>query len=182
MPWREKYQPGRFRGAVFYTERSDRAGSIPAHAGQPIAAAADDIRIRVYPRACGATVDAVKNSNAVKLAKALAATGAVKGGALVGGAAVAGYGVGTAVDKSLQQFEAGRAFRHELGALIAEALASFGNKNAKDAIATETKARTEVGGTLHIKIDSEGRTRVKELEKSGDMDLDVNTGLIMRGP
>ena len=100
----------------------------------------------------------------------------------MGGAAVAGYGVGTAVDKGLQQFEAGRAFRHELGALIAEALASFGNKNAKDAIATEKQARTEVGGTLHIKIDSEGSPRVKKLEKTGDMDLDVNTGLIMRGP
>ena len=26
MSWREQYQPGRYRGAVFYTERSDRRG------------------------------------------------------------------------------------------------------------------------------------------------------------
>ena len=43
-------------------------------------------------------------------------------------------------------------------------------------------AMAQVGGTLHIQIDSQGRPSVKKLEKDGEMDIDVATGPIMVMP
>ncbi len=42
-------------------------------------------------------------------------------------------------------------------------------------------AGSEVGGTLKIQIDSEGRPQVKELRTNGAMDIDVDTGMVMAG-
>ena len=43
-------------------------------------------------------------------------------------------------------------------------------------------AMAQVGGTLHIKIDAEGRPSIRKLEKQGEMDIDVATGPIMVMP
>lgn len=53
---------------------------------------------------------------------------------------------------------------------------------APSAIAAGAGGRTEVGGTLKIAINSEGRPRVTELQsKSRAMDIDVWTGQVMTG-
>jgi len=44
-----------------------------------------------------------------------------------------------------------------------------------------TGAPAQVGGTLHIKIDSDGKARVNRLEKHGGMDINVDTGPIPVG-
>lgn len=41
--------------------------------------------------------------------------------------------------------------------------------------------RTEVGGDLRIRIDAEGRPKVQQLRKRGNMDIEVQTGRIMAG-
>jgi len=40
------------------------------------------------------------------------------------------------------------------------------------------EGRTEVGGELHIRIDSEGRPRVQEVRRRGAMDFDVDSGVL----
>lgn len=47
--------------------------------------------------------------------------------------------------------------------------------------AVNSRSKTEVGGALTIQIDSEGRPRVRELSKSGGMDINVDVGRIMAG-
>lgn len=47
--------------------------------------------------------------------------------------------------------------------------------------ASASANRTEVGGELHIKIDSEGRPRVKQLQQQGGMSLRVDTGAVFAG-
>ena len=42
-------------------------------------------------------------------------------------------------------------------------------------------AGAEVGGTLKIQIDSDGKPQVKELRSSGPMDIEVDTGMVMAG-
>ncbi len=42
-------------------------------------------------------------------------------------------------------------------------------------------AGAEVGGTLKIQIDSDGKPKVKELRSNGPMDIEVDTGMVMAG-
>lgn len=49
---------------------------------------------------------------------------------------------------------------------------------ARSGGATGSWGRAEVGGTLHIKVDSEGRPRVTEIERRGGMDIDVDSGVL----
>lgn len=44
-----------------------------------------------------------------------------------------------------------------------------------------TLPKQEVGGELTIRIDQSGRARVTNLDKRGNMDLNVDTGVMMRG-
>ncbi|MDH4229958.1 MAG: tape measure protein [Nitrospirota bacterium] len=47
---------------------------------------------------------------------------------------------------------------------------------------TVTGSRTQqVGGTIHIRVDGEGRPRVKQVRATGPVDLTVDTGLAMGG-
>lgn len=47
--------------------------------------------------------------------------------------------------------------------------------------ASENVARAEVAGEVHIRIDSEGRPRVRSLRQSGDVGLRVDTGFAFAG-
>ena len=74
-----------------------------------------------------------------------------------------------------------------LGKGMTHVAAIFGNQQARETLA-EVKAGhanqppARVGGTLHIKIDAEGRPKIKKLEQQGEMDIDVATGPIMVMP
>lgn len=74
-----------------------------------------------------------------------------------------------------------------LGKGMTHVAAILGNSQAQETLADiksgqANKPLAQVGGTLHIKIDSEGRPRIKRLEKHGEMDIDVATGPIMVMP
>ena len=72
-------------------------------------------------------------------------------------------------------------FARVVGAATAPAI----DTNYRVATLTDSpsnKQPVEVGGKLHIKIDSDGRPRVRRLEKQGQMDIDVYTGPIMVTP
>ena len=70
-------------------------------------------------------------------------------------------------------------------ALIAESPSEEPARRRKGRRGTRAEpagAMAQVGGTLHIKIDAEGRPRIKRLEQHGEMDIDVATGPIMVMP
>lgn len=97
-----------------------------------------------------------------------------------------------------------------IGRTVSFVMAGLGSENAQNALANESQfqqtitptlsspttlvnqqskhqgnvngQKTEVGGTLHIKIDSEGRPSVTKIEKHGDLDIDVDAGLVMAMP
>lgn len=118
------------------------------------------------------------NQRNMKGIAALGAAGLTTAALAVAASAAAGLGIGTVIDKKLQKSEGGREFRHNLGGTIATILARFGNDKAQAALDAEF-GRNDLGGTLKIKIDSEGRTKVTELEKNGGLDFDVDSGLAM---
>lgn len=93
-------------------------------------------------------------------------------------AGAGGYAVGTFInDKFISGTKAGDA----IGSGIAKTLAFFGNEEAKRAVAvTEKLNSAKVGGTISIKIDSEGRPRVHQVKSSNPrVPINVNTGITM---
>lgn len=66
--------------------------------------------------------------------------------------------------------------------LVTEKTIEHGKKIEAELLAANSRSKTEVGGTLHIKIDSESRPRIQKLEKNGEMDINVDAGLVMVGP
>ena len=67
--------------------------------------------------------------------------------------------------------------------LVTEKTIERGKKIEAEILAANSRPKAEVGGTLHVKIESDaGRPKVTRLEKSGAMDIDVDSGLIMVGP
>lgn len=98
-------------------------------------------------------------------------------GLAVAGAGAAGYGVGTVVNEN---FIAGTKASDSIGRGMAKFLAFFGNDEAQAALASERRYRDSMRGELHIKIDQEGRARVKQM-RGENFEMSVDTGLVM-GP
>lgn len=107
----------------------------------------------------------------------------------VGAAGAAGYGVGTLISDNLLTDQGplgtktGQAIGEAIGEAVAYALSPF-SEEARQAIANNKMAEqmtAEVGGTINIKVDSEGRARVQSVEKKGQVDIDVYSGAMM-GP
>lgn len=100
-------------------------------------------------------------------------------GLAVGAAGAAGYGVGlglNAVGGYAAKGTRMEGFQTDvIGRSIAQMLALFGNKNAREALALEkiSHAKPEVNGTIHIRVDSEGRASVTSV-KSPNMGLHFN--------
>jgi TP901 family phage tail tape measure protein len=85
------------------------------------------------------------------------------GGATVA-AGAAGYGVGTLGYKYGLEGNAGG---NAIGAVIAKTLALFGNEEARRAVElTEKLKSAEIGGTITIKVDQEGRASVASVKPS----------------
>lgn len=96
----------------------------------------------------------------------------------VGAAGAAGYGVGTLAYKyGLEGNSGGDA----IGSAIAKTLAFFGNEEARRFVAINEKLKSaEVGGTITIKFDENGRPRVGSLRPSNpNVKLNVDSGLVM---
>lgn len=106
---------------------------------------------------------------------AAGAAGAAGYGVGVGGSALAGY---AAKGTRMEGFQT-----NVIGAGIAHALAFIGFEDAKQAIALNEKLKNaDVGGTITLKIDSEGRARVGELRPNHPgVRLDVDVGHTMQG-
>jgi hypothetical protein len=119
------------------------------------------------------------NQRNMKGVAALGAGALTTAALAVAASAATGIGIGTVIDKKLQKSEGGREFRHNLGGTIATILARLGSKDAQAALDREFNRDTDLGGTLKIKIDSEGRTKVTQLEKNGGLDFDVDAGMAM---
>lgn len=107
----------------------------------------------------------------------------------MGAAGAAGYGVGTLISDNLLTDQGplgtktGQAIGEAIGEAVAYALSPF-SEEARQAIANNKMAdqmAAEVGGTINIKVDSEGRARVQSVEKKGQVDIDVYSGAMM-GP
>jgi hypothetical protein len=102
------------------------------------------------------------------------------GAAAVGAAGAAGYGAGTWFNDT---FVRGTSAGDAIGEAIAYALSPF-SEEARASIESMKKlekVEAEVGGTLVIKVDSEGRSRVQSVQKTGAVDIDVYSGPAM-GP
>lgn len=100
-------------------------------------------------------------------------------GLAVGAAGAAGYGVGlglNAVGGYAAKGTRMEGFQTDvIGHSIAQMMALFGNKNAREALALEkiSHAKQEINGTIHIRIDSEGRASVASV-KSPNLGLSFN--------
>lgn len=83
--------------------------------------------------------------------------------------AAVGYGVGTVAYNSFSKDT-----QNAIGSTIAHMLAMLGSDTAKQAVEQERK---HAMGELHIKIDQDGRARVKSMKSDG-MAMNVDTGLV----
>ncbi|MFA6971634.1 MAG: phage tail tape measure protein [Gallionella sp.] len=131
---------------------------------------------------------------------ALGAGATATAGLAVGAAGAAGYGVG--LGGSALAGYAAKGTRMEgfqtdvIGASIAKALAFVGIENAKQAVAINekigetgsavtgpgNKQNQNIGGTLNIKIDSEGRPRVVSMKPNNPLfGFNVDSGYTMQG-
>lgn len=113
--------------------------------------------------------------NVLKTGAVAAAPYAAPAAAILGAGAV-GYGIGTLAYKGMEGTSAADA----IGRSVAQVLALFGNDEAKAALATERAAEKKMKGELHIRIDQEGRAKVRQLRGS-NLDMDVSSGLTMVG-
>lgn len=124
----------------------------------------------------------------VRAAPGLRTIGAMGAGAmgtaglLAGGAGLAGYGVGTGIDKGLQQFEGGRDFRHGVGRELAKVLAIFGSDSARAALDADIGGRNAGRSQLDIRmrIDKDGNPTSTDISSDDrDVNLDVDSPLTM---
>ncbi len=116
--------------------------------------------------------------DAARAAVAMGA-GATAGGA-VGALGTAGFEFGKLISENFVQ---GTEFGDAIAEAIAYAMSPF-SEEARAAIAAKQvpeKIEAEVGGTIAIKLDSEGRPRVQSIQKTGKVDFDVYNGPAM-GP
>lgn len=103
-------------------------------------------------------------------------------GAAVTAAGAAGYGVGTLISDYLLTSEGpfgselGASIGDKIGEAVAYAISPF-SEEARAAIEANKRA-AEVNGTIAIKIDSEGRARVTQLQSNG---VDLSTSATYTG-
>jgi len=160
--------PGGIGGAGAGVATATRAEAAAAGAGTA------SLGRRVAGRVVGAAGALGTGFAALGGGGALGATIAGGGVALAGGG---GYLVGHEIYKhGLAGNRAGDA----IGAGIAHVLAFFGNDNAQAAIAQMSKAQ-EIGGTVRIQIEQDGRARVKEV-RSDNPRVPLDVGMMMMMP
>ena len=101
-------------------------------------------------------------------------------GLMTTAAGAVGYGAGTLLNKYAIE---GTAVGDKIGGAIAKTLAFFGNEEARRAIElTEKLKSADVGGTINIKIDSEGNGRVVSMQPSNrNVRFNIDPGWTMAG-
>ena len=121
---------------------------------------------------------AARAGQVLKMGVASAPLAAVGGGATAAG--LAGYGIGTLIN---DKYVNGTSFGDRLGRNLNVMAALLGSKDAKAALAADgynSFGIKKMSGELHIRIDQEGRAKVRELRGS-NLDIDVSSGLTMNG-
>lgn len=97
-------------------------------------------------------------------------------------AGTAGYAVGTLINEGIggvANMSSGGKYKGS-GAL-GEWIYDLTHKDPQN-MASRGVRRSEVGGTIRVQIDSEGRPRVKEVRRDkGDVNFDVDAGMMMAG-
>lgn len=132
-------------------------------------------------RQSGALAKSIRTNLIPSILKMITVANAGKLG-LLGLAGAAGYGVGTWINDN---FISGTETGDAIGTGVAKTLAFFGNDEAQQAVTINEKsaAQSRVGGTVQIKIDSEGRPRVHKLQSNNPhVPIIVNTGRTMVMP
>lgn len=99
-------------------------------------------------------------------------------GLMVGEAAATGYAIGTVLNEALITPLATMLTGQENS--LGTALYELFNGDEANAILNPV-TRQEVGGRLEIKIDQDGRARVKGIEQRGGMDIEAETGTSLAG-
>lgn len=101
-------------------------------------------------------------------------------GLMTTAAGAVGYGAGTLLNKYAIE---GTAVGDKIGDAIAKTVAFFGIEEARRAVEmTEKLKSADVGGTIHIKIDSEGNGRVVSMQPSNrNVRFNIDPGWTMAG-
>lgn len=108
--------------------------------------------------------------------------GSLAGGAMLAKAGLAAAAVGAA-GYGVYKVAEGTAIGDRIGATFDKVMAFFGSQQAEQAIALEQKLQsTDIGGTINIKIDSEGRAAVISTSSSNkNVRFNVDAGMTMAG-